>query len=436
MMKKKNKWKITAAAILGTAGILTAGYLYWCTTLDDKVIWKDVSINGVALQGKTIEAAEKAVQEQFKKDYQDSEITVSLAEKNYEVKIFPVLSLNASREIREAYRPGHGKWYVRGMDKIELKDQEPVSLEILPKASEPEKLDEAIRKTGIEKVNTVKETTWDQDKTSLTIHKGRTGIKADLKELKEMLLQYLNAHEYETKLKCPEIKVTPAELELQPLHDKVYVKMSNAFLDRENNYAVVPSVQGVSFDVKEAEKQLKQADEGADVRISFAITEPELSTEQLTSMLYRDVLGSYTTYGGGSSGRIANIQLACGSCNDVILNPGDTFSYNDTVGERTIERGFQSAPVIANGQLVPGIGGGICQVSSTLYAACLNAGLEIVERYPHSKPVAYIPSGMDATVSWGTLDYKFKNNTEYPVKIQASYANGAISVQILGTREG
>lgn len=71
-------------------------------------------------------------------------------------------------------------------------------------------------------------------------------------------------------------------------------------------------------------------------------------------MLYRDVLGSYTTYGGGSSGRIANIQLACGSCNDVILNPGDIFSYNDTVGERTIERGFQSAPVIANGQLVPG----------------------------------------------------------------------------------
>lgn len=113
MMKKKNKWKITAAAILCTAGILTAGYLYWCTTLDDKVIWKDVSTNGVALQGKTIEAAEN-------------------------------------------YRPGHGKWYARGMDKIKLKDQEPVSLEIFPKASEPEKLDDAIRKTGIEKVNTVK----------------------------------------------------------------------------------------------------------------------------------------------------------------------------------------------------------------------------------------------------------------------------------------
>ena len=79
MMKKKNKWKITAAAILGTAGILTAGYLYWCTTLDDKVIWKDVSINWVALQGKTIEAAEKAVQEQFKKDYGDMVSPNSLA---------------------------------------------------------------------------------------------------------------------------------------------------------------------------------------------------------------------------------------------------------------------------------------------------------------------------------------------------------------------
>mgnify|MGYP000066689298 CR=1 FL=1 len=85
-------------------------------------------------------------------------------------------------------------------------------------------------------------------------------------------------------------------------------------------------------------------------------------------MLYRDVLGSYTTYGGGSSGRIANIQLACGSCNDVILNPGDIFSYNDTVGERTIERGFQSAPVIANGQLVPGIGGG--NLSGFLHPLC------------------------------------------------------------------
>lgn len=132
-------------------------------------------------------------------------------------------------------------------------------------------------------------------------------------------------------------------------------------------------------------------------------------------MLYRDVLGSYTTYGGGSSGRIANIQLACESRNDVILNPGDTFSYNDTVGERTIERGFQSAPVMQ-------------PVSMQV--------LRLWSDIPIQSLLPIFPVGMDATVSWGILDYKFKNNTEYPVKIQDSYANGAIFVQILGTREG
>ena len=152
-------------------------------------------------------------------------------------------------------------------------------------------------------------------------------------------------------------------------------------------------------------------------------------------MLYRDVLGSYTTYGGGSSGRIANIQLACGSCNDVILNPGDIFSYNDTVGERTIERGFQSAPVIANGQLVPESEGESVRFPPPFMQPVSMQVLRLWSDIPIQSLLPIFP------VVWmlpclGILDYKFKNNTEYPVKIQDSYANGAIFVQILGTREG
>lgn len=434
-MKKKNKWKIAGAALLGTAAILTAGYLFWCSTLEDQVIWQEVAINGVSLRGKSIKEAEKAIQKQFNKDYQDAVIKVTLAGETYETRIFPVLSLDASREIRQAYALGHGKWYERGLDRLKLQKLEPDSIEVLPEVTSPEKLTAAIKKTGITKVNTMTETTWKQEDTALTIYKGSSGVKADLSALEEMILQTLEDHGYEEVLACPETKVLPEETDLQPFYDEIHVEMKNAFLDKEKDYAVVPSVQGVSFDVKEAEKQLEKAEEGTEVKIPYTITEPELSTEELNSMLYRDVIGSYTTYGGGTSNRITNIKLACESCNNVILNPGEIFSYNETVGERTAARGFQSAIVIANGQAVQGIGGGICQVSTTIYAACLNAGLEIVERYPHSKPVSYVPSGMDATVSWGTLDYRFKNSTAYPLKLQVSYADGAITAELLGTLE-
>ena len=231
------------------------------------------------------------------------------------------------------------------------------------------------------------------------------------------------------------VTLVPKEVKLKPYYDQIYQKMSNAHLDRAQDYAIVPSVTGVSFDVKEAEKRLEEAEEGAEVVIDFTIEEPDISTEDLKTKLFRDVLGSYTTYGGGTSGRVNNIQLASNSCNDVILLPGETFSYNETVGERTAARGYQSATVYVNGQSVPGIGGGICQVSSTLFAASLYANLEIVERHNHSRTVAYLPSGMDATVSWGGPDYQFKNNTAYPIQLKVSYTGGAVQVQILGTKE-
>lgn len=432
-MKKKNKWQIAATTIIISAGILTAGYLYWCDSLKDQVIWTDININGISLKGKSKKEAENAIQNQFKKEYQTAAVDITLAGKTYTAKIFPLLSLDASEEIRSSYQPGHGKWYARGIDWLKIQKQEPISTEILPEITYPEKLRKILEETGIDKLNTMTETTWDREKTSLTIHKGKTGVRADMEELEKDILETLSHHEYEINLECPEIRIFPKEIILQPFYNQIHVEMSNAFLDKNNAFSIVPSVQGVSFDVKKAEKQMEETEEGTDLKIDFTITEPELSTEELKSMLYRDILGEYTTYGGGSSSRVTNIQLACEHCNDVILNPGETFSYNETVGERTSERGFQSAPVIANGQLVPGIGGGICQVSTTLYAACLNAGLEIVERHPHSKPVAYVPHGMDAAVSWGTLDYQFRNNTDYPVKIKTFYENDAITAQILGT---
>ena len=114
--------------------------------------------------------------------------------------------------------------------------------------------------------------------------------------------------------------------------------------------------------------------------------------------------------------------------------PGETFSYNQTVGQRTAAGGYKPAAVYANGEVTTGIGGGICQVSSTLYNSVLLANLEIVARYNHAFNPGYVPAGRDATVSWGGPDFKFKNSRDYPVKIEATVSGGSITIKVWGLK--
>lgn len=139
------------------------------------------------------------------------------------------------------------------------------------------------------------------------------------------------------------------------------------------------------------------------------------------------LIGTYSTnFASSSSQRANNIALATKSINGKILMPGEVFSFNDTVGERTGERGYEPAPVIIGNKLESGLGGGICQVSTTLYNAVSRAGMTSIEREHHTMPVHYVPQGMDATVDYGNIDYKFKNIYQYPVYIQAYISNGNI----------
>lgn len=137
---------------------------------------------------------------------------------------------------------------------------------------------------------------------------------------------------------------------------------------------------------------------------------------------------------GGTAARISNVRLASSAFSGTVLNCGDIFSYNGTVGQRTTARGYQAAPAYVKGETVDEIGGGVCQPSSTLYLACLKSNLEITERYAHRYAPTYIEWGMDATVSWGGPDYRFTNNTDYPIKLVATYAKGYLTVKILGTK--
>ncbi len=160
---------------------------------------------------------------------------------------------------------------------------------------------------------------------------------------------------------------------------------------------------------------------------------PKTTAEILNTIDH--LLGSYTTeFNSSVVGRSHNIKLASNAIDGTVLLPGDVFSFNDIVGPRTPNNGYKTAPVIFKGELVDGIGGGVCQVSSTIYNSVLRSRLEIVERTNHSIPSTYVPKGLDATVSYGVLDFKFKNSTEYPIYIESYVSGNKLTVNIYGQK--
>ena len=227
--------------------------------------------------------------------------------------------------------------------------------------------------------------------------------------------------------------ILPAQaLSAQDIHDAVAGSMKNAGYDAATD-SITPEQAGAEFDVAEAQALLDAASPGETVEIPADIQQPHVTAAELKDVLFRDVLGQCRTQVSGTSARINNVKLSAAACNGVVLNTGDVFSYNATTGQRTTAKGYQAAPAYVGGETVDEVGGGVCQTSSTIYYACLRANLEITERYAHRYVPAYIDWGMDATVSWGGPDYKFTNNTDYPIKIVATYSGGYLTVKILGT---
>lgn len=198
---------------------------------------------------------------------------------------------------------------------------------------------------------------------------------------------------------------------------------------------ITPETDGLLFDLDKAQEILNSAN-GA-CTIPLTIIEPEVTKAELEATLFTDTLSSVTTkLNAGNKPRTTNVRLAAEFVNGTILMPGEEFSYNKVVGERTYDRGFKDAKIYAAGEVVDGVGGGICQVSSSLYMAALRADLEISSRRNHRYTVDYAPLGEDATVVYGSVDFKFINNTDYPIKILCEQKDSQVDVTFLGYKNG
>ena len=214
---------------------------------------------------------------------------------------------------------------------------------------------------------------------------------------------------------------------------ETYATAKNASYNAAADQVEEGTVQ-VTFDADAAQKLVAQAQPGQEITVPAQIQQPKVSKAALEKVLFRDVLASCTTYVSGAWGRIQNVRKAAQNISGTVLNCGDQFSYNDAIGPTTADYGFYAAPGYVGGKTVDVYGGGVCQVSSTLYYATLKADLEIVMRYCHQYAPGYIKWGCDATVYDGFPDFIFANNTDYPIKIVTYWNDNNVTVEILGTK--
>ena len=265
----------------------------------------------------------------------------------------------------------------------------------------------------------------------LVIKKGVPQYGLDTKKLYNQVLSGYNAYQFQVVGECSTLE--PEIPDLEAILQEHYIAPVDAVMDEK--FTIQPESYGYGFDVEDAAAKLGALPYGETISIPFTRIPAQVTAESLLSTLYTDVLGEFQTpyQGDDNNNRNTNLALACASINNVILLPGEEFSYNATLGERTEAAGYKPAGSYVNGLTVDTLGGGICQVSSTLYYCTLLADLKIIERWPHGFISNYTDPGMDASVSWPNADLHFANNTGYPIKIEAYRADGNVTVRILGT---
>ncbi len=200
-------------------------------------------------------------------------------------------------------------------------------------------------------------------------------------------------------------------------------------------FIVSDEIVGRVVNTENLEEKIEASIDNFDsVDITIKLDKPKATKELLSEV--KEELGVYTTkFGLRDSNRVFNIQRSSNSIDNMVVLPGDTFSFNSTTGPRSLKAGYKNATVISNGEFVPGEGGGVCQVSSTLYNTLLNSHVNIVERHSHSLPISYVPPGRDATVAFDVLDLKFKNNYSSPVYIKSAVAGNTITIRLYGNKQ-
>ena len=440
-LKKGGKGPLLALGIV--VGVLVLAYVGLCAyagSLD--TFYPNYHINGIAVGGMTVEQASQTLAAELPEQAialhcgddpvklgwpSDSLPPVTLGELGYTEERCGAI---AQRLFDQQKRCGFFSQGSRFLSAQFSSTGDTVSDEDLDASVFQERVTRLAQELALEP----QDTTYSIGENSISITKAVNGRSVKEKALADALIHAICTYSSHGELVAyiSFAHFNPWTLTAQAIYDEVAAEVKNAGYDAKTD-TITPEQLGAEFDVAAAQKALDAAAPGETVEIPAVIEYPKVTAEDLKAVLFRDVLGEAQTKVGGTAARKSNVKLSASSINGLVLNTGDVFSYNESVGQRTAANGYQPAPAYVKGETVDEIGGGICQTSSTLYLACLRGNLEITERYAHRYIPAYIAAGMDATVSWGGPDYKFTNNTDYPIKIVTEYKGDYVTVKLLGT---
>ncbi len=423
ILKRKKRKKI---ALICVAVICVL--LVFCLSAGNSTAFRGVTVAGIPVHGKTQVEIEALLTRKFT---YVPEISVTVGEQTQEFLFDDIATCDLKKTAKLAFQKGKGNLFERIFTYLTpfVKRNVPVYIIL-----DEEKLELGLLQMQESVPDSYKETTYEAKEDEIVITTGHGGNAMDIpavcKSVKKKLYAYEDAH-IDVVLSEKEFSVPSAEEFMKDFKSEP----QDAYYDAEAR-KLIPHVYGYKLEIEDVQAVLENAVSDSEYHISARSVKPKVTLEELEKEMFGDTLSTYSTrYNAGQIDRSHNVELATSKLNGYIAEPGDVISYNAIVGDRTAEAGFRNAAVYTSEGVADDIGGGVCQVSTTLYNAALYANLEIVYRTSHAYPVAYAEKGQDATVVMGQIDFKFKNNTKYPILIKSSAGGGYCVIQICGKKE-
>lgn len=416
--------------------LIIVSTIFAILNINNEKIVKGVCVQGVDLSDMTEQEALNVLKEKIEKILKND---ISLVYGEYSTTITPEqieFKLNYEEAVNEANSIGKKNNIL--IDNFNILKAKIFKTNIKIKNEyNKEILQDIIKNINSELPGAVKEVSYEIDNDKLIITKGNSGIYIDSEKLKNDIINNINSQLIDIKndIQIPVKEKNADPIDIEKIYKEIYKESKDAYIE-EDPFKLYVEEDGLDFAISMEEAKKIISEEKDSYEIPLKIDKAKVKTEDLGDKLFKETLSKFTTiYDAGNTSRGTNIAIAARTINNTVILPGETFSYNKILGNTTKEKGYQLGTAYVGGKVVPAYGGGICQVSTTLYNAAIYANLEIVERYNHSYSVSYVSGSRDATVSYGGKDFKFKNSRTYPIKIVASAKNGVISVSLKGIKE-
>lgn len=431
--RNKGRRGLRIGLTVGLLVLVLAGGGVFGYTYATNAIFHGVSAGTVDVGGMSRAEAAEAITAGTQALISTSEIQLEINGNLYPVRISEVTNgVDAQASADAAYAIGHtggvGDRLSGALGALIAKKQSDLVIALNESA-----LNARLDAIAAEALTEPTEPSWEIQGSNLLLTMGKPGVDFSRTVVGEMVREQIAVMDF-TPYKVETVVTDPPKPDLDAIAEAVNCDPVNAIVDKTDGKTIIPEQTGVQMDPEKA-KEIIGDGTAESYTIPVTLTEAKVTAEVLGRALFRDVLASTSTsLNTGNTSRTNNVTLAAKFMNGTILNPGDEFSYNDVVGPRTEARGFKTAGAYSAGRVIDEVGGGVCQPSSTMYMAVLRADLKVTERSNHSFTVAYTPLGEDATVSYGSKDFRFVNNTDYPIKLVTERTGSKMKVTILGTK--